>query len=123
LLAIYQQHISTLLNHQDVDGMWHNIIDLPGSWGELSATAMIATAIQRGVDNQWLDAFYQNVVERAWEAVVLRTDDDMGFTDVCESTPGQDSFDAYVNRKALQERDERAGGMMLLFAAERLRAR
>ena len=103
--------------------MWHNIIDLPGSWGELSATAMIATAIQRGVDNQWLDAFYQNVVERAWEGVLLRTDDDMGFTAVCESTPGQDSFDAYVNRKALQGRDERAGGMMLLFAAERLRAR
>jgi rhamnogalacturonyl hydrolase YesR len=123
LLALYQQHIETLLNYQDVDGMWHNIIDMPGSWGELSATAMIATAIQRGVDNQWLDAFYQNVVERAWEAVVLRTDDDMGFTDVCESTPGQDSFDAYLNRKALQGRDERAGGMMLLFAAERLRAR
>ncbi len=123
LLTLYQQHIGTLLNYQDVDGMWHNIIDMPGSWGELSATAMIATAIQRGVDNQWLEGFYQNVVERAWEAVVLRTDDDMGFTDVCESTPGQDSFDAYVNRKALQGRDERAGGMMLLFAAERLRAR
>ena len=123
LLTLYQQHIGTLLNYQDVDGMWHNIIDMPGSWGELSATAMIATAIQRGVDNQWLDAFYQNVVERAWEGVVLRTDDDMGFTDVCESTPGQDSFDAYLNRKALQGRDERAGGMMLLFAAERLRAR
>ena len=55
--------------------------------------------------------------------IILILVDDMGFTDVCESTPGQDSFDAYVNRKALQGRDERAGGMMLLFAAERLRAR
>lgn len=123
LLEIYRQHVTTLLNHQDVDGMWHNIIDMPGSWAELSATAMIATAIQHGVDHEWLDGFYQNVVDRAWEGVVLRTDDNFGFIDVCESTPGQESFKAYVDRKALQGRDDRAGGMMLLFAAARLQPR
>lgn len=123
LLDLYRQHITTLLNHQDVDGMWHNIIDMPGSWAELSATAMIATAIQHGVDQQWLDGFYQNVVDRAWEGVVLRTDDDFGFIDVCESTPGQESFNTYVDRKALQGRDDRAGGMLLLFAAARLQPR
>jgi hypothetical protein len=33
-------------------------------------------------------------------------------------TPGQDSFDAYLNRKALTGHDDRAGGMMLLLATE-----
>lgn len=120
LLALYQNHVRTLLPYQDVDGMWHNVINVPGSWAELSATAMIATAIQRGVDAGWLAPFHQAVVDRAWEGVLTRTDTNQGFLDVCESTPGQDSLAAYLNRRALSGRDDRAGGMMLLFATERI---
>ena len=123
LLELYRSHISTLLKYLDVDGMWHNVINLPGSWSELSATAMIATAIQRGVDQGWLDSFYQGVVDRAWQGVVTRTDADYGFINVCESTPGQDSPEAYLNRSALVGRDDRAGGMMLMLATERLAKR
>ncbi len=120
LLQIFRAHMNSLLQHQDVDGMWHNIIDMRESWPEFSATAMIATAMQRGVDRGWLDGLYQNVVDRAWDGVVARTDETWGFIDVCDSTPGQDSLAAYLNRKALNGRDDRAGGMMLLFATERL---
>ncbi len=120
LLELFQAHIATLLRHQDTDGMWNNIVDVPGSWGELSATAMIATAIQRGVDRGWLEGFYQNVADTAWNGVVARTDDTYGFIDVCESTPGQESFEVYLNRRALTGRDDRAGGMMLMLATERM---
>lgn len=77
-------------------------------------------AIQRGVARGWLPGFYQNVADRAWDAVVTRTDASWGLLDMCESTPGQDSLDAYLHRKALSGRDDRAGGMLLLFASERL---
>lgn len=120
LLELFRAHASTLLRYQDTDGMWHNIIDGPGSWAEFSGTAMIATAIQRGVARGWLDAFYQNVADSAWKGLVARTDENWGFIDVCESTPGQESFDIYLNRRALTGRDDRAGGMMLIFATERL---
>ena len=120
LLTLFRAHIAQLLNHQDADGMWHNIIDLAGSWPELSATAMIATAIQRGVDQGWLEDFHLNVVTSAWTGVMTRTDASYSFSNVCESTPGQDSFDAYLNRKALTGHDDRAGGMMLLLATELL---
>lgn len=123
LLARYRDLATTLLPHVDVDGLWHNVIDVKGSFAELSATAMIATALQRGVDRGWLEPFHQGVVDRAWEGVVARTDADWGFLDVCESTPGQDSLDAYLGRRAISGRDERAGGMMLLFATERLQPR
>lgn len=123
LLALYRDLVTALLPHVDVDGMWHNVIDVKGSFAELSATAMIATAVQRGVAEGWLDAFHQDVVDRAWEGVLTRTDTDWGFLAVCESTPGQPSLDAYLDRRALSGRDERAGGMMLLFATERLRLR
>ena len=119
LLEIFRAHMSALLQHQDVDGMWHNVINMRESWPEFSATTMIATAMQRGVDRGWLDGFYQNVVDRAWDGVVVRTDETWGFIDVCESTPGQDSLTAYLNRKSLSGPDDRAGGMLLLFATER----
>jgi unsaturated rhamnogalacturonyl hydrolase len=119
LLALFQAHIDKLRAYQDSDGMWHNVINIADSYAELSATAMIATAIERGVRLQWLDASYQQVADRAWQAVVRGTDANFGFNNVCESTPGQDSLDAYLNRKALNGRDDRAGGMMLMLATER----
>jgi unsaturated rhamnogalacturonyl hydrolase len=120
VLELFRALASTLLHHQDVDGMWHNVINIPGSWAELSATAMIATALQRGAREGWIEEFYDGVADRAWEGVLARTDESFGFIDVCESTPGQDSLDAYLNRRALSGRDDRAGGMLLYFAAERL---
>ena len=69
LLSIYQSHIKALVPYQDLDGMWHEVIDYPGSFAEISATAMIATAIRRGIASGWLDASYQPVVDRAWRAV------------------------------------------------------
>jgi rhamnogalacturonyl hydrolase YesR len=120
LLELFRAHTTTLLRYQSTDGMWRNMIDVPGSWAELSATAMIATAIQRGVDRGWLEGYYQNVADSAWNGVVARTDDTYGFIDVCESTPGQESFEVYLNRRALTGRDDRAGGMMLMLATERL---
>lgn len=121
LLEIYQSLMSTLLNYLDVDGMWHNVINIPGSWAELSATAMIATSIQRGVDEGWLEEFYQGVANQSWKGVLTRTDEQYGFINVCASTPGQASLQDYLNREALSGRDDRAGGMMLMFATERLR--
>jgi unsaturated rhamnogalacturonyl hydrolase len=120
MLELFSALATTLLQHQDVDGMWHNVINMPGSWAELSATAMIATAMQRGAREGWIPEFFDGVADRAWEGVVARTDDSFGFIDVCESTPGQESLDAYLNRRALSGPDDRAGGMMLYFATERL---
>src|SRR5690606_30086482 len=123
LLEHYRALASTLLRYFDADGMWHNLINVPGSWAETSATAMLATALQRGVTQRWLPGFYQGVVDSAWQGVLARTDAEGGFNNVCESTPGQDSFEAYMNRRALKGPDPRAGGMMLYFLAERLAAR
>lgn len=122
MLELFRALATTLLQYQDVDGMWHNVIDLPGSWAEFSSTAMIATALQRGARMGWIEEFYDGVADRAWDGVLARTSSDFGFIDVCESTPGQADLAAYLNRRALTGRDDRAGGMLLYFATERLTA-
>jgi hypothetical protein len=73
----------------------------------------------RGVRRGWLDAdTYQPRVDAAWRGVLARTGSDGSLVDVCESTNKQESLEAYLNRAAILGRDERGGGMMLIFATE-----
>jgi len=119
VLDSFRRHMAALVPYQDGDGMWHVVVDHRGSYAEFSATAMIGTAMLRGIRRGWLDeATYQPVVDAAWRAVLARTAPDGTLVDVCESTNKQDSLQAYLDRAAVLGRDERGGGMMLIFATE-----
>jgi rhamnogalacturonyl hydrolase YesR len=120
LLASFERHMATLARFQDENGMWRNVIDRPGAYPEYSATAMIATAMLRGIRKGWLDrAVYQPLVDRAWQAIVLRTSMDGELVDVCESTGTRGmTDDDYLHRMAILGRDDRGGGMAMFFATE-----
>ena len=119
MLRSFQAHMSTLAKFQTDDGMWRQVVDLPGVYQEFSATAMIATAMLRGIRRGWLDrAQYQPRVDKAWRAILRRTSADGRLTDVCEGTGKQKSFDDYLHRAAIFDRDPRGGGMALYFATE-----
>jgi rhamnogalacturonyl hydrolase YesR len=118
VLGEYRKLMAELSRHQDPDGMWHEIIDEPGSYQETSATAMIATAMLRGVRRGWLDAAYLARVNRAWSAVAMRTYPDGTILDVCESTNKMPTREDYLYRAPSTGKDERGGGMVVLFATE-----
>jgi rhamnogalacturonyl hydrolase YesR len=119
ILAAFRRLSAALARHQDPDGMWHEIVDEPGSYAETSATAMIATAWLRGIRRGWLEAAeYQPRVERAWRSVLARAASDGTLVDVAESTNKQPAREDYLYRAALTGRDQRGGGMVLLFAVE-----
>jgi rhamnogalacturonyl hydrolase YesR len=118
VLRSFQSHMRALANLQDENGMWRQVIDLPGSYPEFSATAMITFAMVRGIRSGWLETRYQPMVDRAWRALKIRFSADGQLTDVCESTGKQQSVDAYLNRVAILDRDPRGGGMALLLATE-----
>jgi rhamnogalacturonyl hydrolase YesR len=120
LLASFTQHMAALARFQDENGMWRNVIDRPGAYSEYSATAMIGTAMLRGIRRGWLDAkTYQPLVDRAWQAILLRTSADGSLIDVCESTGTRGlTDDDYLRRTAILGRDDRGGGMAMFFATE-----
>ena len=109
-----------LSQFQDENGMWRQVIDHPGAYPEYSATAMIATAMLRGIRNGWLEkAVYQPLVDKAWPAILARTGSDGRVVDVCEGTGTRGlTYDDYIHRAAIMDRDPRAGAMALLFATE-----
>jgi len=119
VLESFQRHMAALARFQDVDGLWHQVIDHPGSYAEFSATAMIGTSMLIGIRHGWLDAkTYQPLVDAAWRAVNTRAASDGVLVDVCESTNKQRSLDDYLRRAALTGRDPRGGAMALVFATE-----
>jgi len=123
VLQSYRAHMAKLLPWQNRDGLWRNVIDQPGAYGEFSATAMIGFAMQRGIANGWFAdaAPYRAAVARAWRAVNARTGSDGTVIDVCESTARIESLEGYLQREAILGPDPRGGAMAMLFAAELMR--
>lgn len=114
----FQQLMAALAKYQDRDGAWHEVIDRPDSYAEFSATAMIATAMLRGVAHGWLDRSFRDRAQAAWRAILIHTGPEGALVDVCESTGKQKSLEDYFNRAASFGKDARGGGMALLLATE-----
>jgi rhamnogalacturonyl hydrolase YesR len=118
MLQSFKDHIQALEKFQDRDGMWHEVIDQPGSYAEFSATAMIATAMLRGLRHGWLDHSYEARVQAAWRGILTRIGPGGALVDVCEGTGKQKTMEDYLNRAASFGKDARGGGMAMLLATE-----
>ena len=119
MLRAFQEHLAALRTHQDPTGMWHQVIDVEGSYRELTATCMITFAMLRGMKHGWLDrTTYEPCVRKTWPAILARIGADGSLIDVCEGTGKQTSLRAYLDRKAILGPDDRGGAMSLLVATE-----
>jgi rhamnogalacturonyl hydrolase YesR len=120
MLKTFQEHMKALSKFQDENGMWREVVDFPGAYPEYSGTAMVATAMLRGIRNGWLDAkVYQPLVDKAWQAILVRTSTDGRVLDIAESTGTRGlTFKDYLRRAAILDRDPRAGAFALIFATE-----
>jgi unsaturated rhamnogalacturonyl hydrolase len=120
LLAAFQTHMKALSRFQDENGMFREVVDYPGAYPEYSGTAMIAIAMSRGIRRGWLDAsVYQPIVNRAWQAVLIRTASDGRLFDVAESTGTRGlTREDYLRRAAILDRDPRGGAFAMMLATE-----
>jgi rhamnogalacturonyl hydrolase YesR len=119
MVRAFQDHMAELARFQDSNGMWREVVDQRGAYPEFSATAMIASAMLRGMRAGWLNSpSYRPRVDRAWRAILARTGADGRLMDVCESTGKQKTLGDYLRRAAILDRDPRGGAMALLFATE-----
>ncbi len=119
LLAAFRAHMAALAKHQDPTGTWHQVVDFPGSYRELTATCMITFAMVRGLRHGWLDAeTYRPIVEKAWEGIKVRVGADGTLFDVCTGTGKQQTLRDYLDREAILGKDERGGAMALIVSVE-----
>ncbi|NWJ49813.1 MAG: glycoside hydrolase family 88 protein [Bacteroidetes bacterium] len=96
----FQKMMATLLNNQDSDGMWHQIIDDPKAYKETSCTGMFAFAFITGVKKGWLDAnIYAPAARKAWIALCSYINKDGDVTNICEGTNKENNYQYYLNRQ------------------------
>ena len=118
VLDVHRRHLAALRDWQAPDGMWRQIVDVPGSYRETSVTAMTLTAMARGLRLGWLDDSYRPVVDRAWRALLAHVAEDGTLVDVCFSTGAGATRRHYLDRPAVSGADDRGGAMALGAALE-----
>jgi unsaturated rhamnogalacturonyl hydrolase len=95
LLATHLQQIRTLVKHQHASGLWHTLIDDPGSYLEASATAGFAYGILKSVRKGYVGREYTAPAMRAVEAVLANIDPRGELGQVSFGTPVFDDLDGY----------------------------
>jgi unsaturated rhamnogalacturonyl hydrolase len=121
LLHTHLLHLEGLVKHQDESGMWRQIIDMPETFLEFSATAMIGYSIARGLREGWLDDEWRGVVDKAWNGIANRISDDGELEHVCVGTGPLPTLNDYVIRSYSDGLDDRGGAMAIWFAVEMAR--
>jgi len=95
----YLKMMSALLQHQDADGMWHQLIDGPDSYKETSCTAMFTYAMITGVKHGWLpEKPYAQAARKGWLALTDYIDADGNVDQVCIGTGQRNSRQFYLDR-------------------------
>jgi len=117
LLTIYARFCAGLLDFQDTDGMWHQIVDRPDAYQETSGTALIAYALARGVRSGWLDASVKAAVERSYAGLTAVVEEDATIHGTCIGTPFQASEKAYFRLPAPVD-DLHGHGPIILLCSE-----
>ncbi len=117
-VAIFERQMHALATEQAPDGMFRQVIDEPGSYREETATAMLLSAMARGVRLGWIDQTYRLVALRAWRALAAHVNDDGSLVDVCTGTGSGPTKRYYLDRAAIDGFDDRGGAMALLGSIE-----
>ena len=118
ILDIHTRHLAGMINNQLPNGTWSQLIDLPGTYQELSVTCMVGYALARGIRKGWLDNSFMPALEKTWSAAKKRISDNGDLVDVCSGTGFQQKRSDYIYRKAEYGYDDRGGSMAIWFSTE-----
>lgn len=117
ILQYYQKHVDALITYQDAQtGFWHNVLDRPDSYEEVSGTAIFTMAIARGINEGWLGKQkYLPVAVNGWKAIASSIEADGTVHNICVGTMSSEDVNYYLNRPRVD--NDSHGIIGLLFAA------
>jgi len=100
VVTAYRKMMQGLLQYQGSDGMWHQLLDNPGSFTEPSCTGMFLYSMITGVDLGILPAeTYLPAIEKGWNALASDFVNEKGeVIDVCMWTNARKRVGYYMRR-------------------------
>lgn len=114
---IFIHHLNGILNYQDKNGMWHQILDDPMSFEETSCTAMFIIGLARGIINGTLDTHLSDPVFKAWQSILSRISQEGIVKDICCGTGISNNDNFYKSRPRL-DNDPRGLGAVITACIE-----
>ncbi|MFL6551481.1 MAG: glycoside hydrolase family 88 protein, partial [Povalibacter sp.] len=130
ILRSYQEMMASLLEYQNENGLWLQLIDQSDFWPETSGSAMFAFAFVTGVKRGWLTSnTYERAAQKAWQGLVGYLDSAANIRDVCVGTnkaSKEVGLDLQTQRNYYFQRQRKVGDLhgqspMLWTAAALLR--
>ena len=118
LLDILSRHIAGIESVQDIDGMWHQVLDHPEVWKETSCTAMFAYSIARAVNRGWIDPANMAVARKAFAGLCHYITTNGVVNQVCPGTSLTNSFTYYTVTQQPASNDPHGPGAVMLAGAE-----
>lgn len=126
LLQFFNQLARGYLRLQGVNGLWHQVLDLPESYEETSCTSMFIYAFARGIRYGWLaeTEAYMTSVQRGWEGIAKRAIDKAGNVyGVCRGSGYSYSALYYKDELTWNLNDTHGIGIVLLAGIEYIKLR
>lgn len=129
LEAQIRELADTVVEFQNADGVWYQVLDQPdrtGNFREASATAMFTYFLARGLNQGTLDSSYADAARRGYAGLVsnffaIESDGTVSLTGICEVAGlgfGRDgSWDYYMGTPIVTN-DEKGLGPALLAGLE-----
>jgi rhamnogalacturonyl hydrolase YesR len=97
-------------------GFWHNVLNRPDSYQELSGTAIFTMAMARGINQGWLDRKkYEPTVLAGWKAIASSVEKDGTVHSICVGTMSSEDVEYYMERPKID--NDSHGIIGLVFAA------
>ena len=98
LLAIFNKQVQGVLHYQGKEGLWHQVLDKPDSYDEITGTAMFVFAIARGVREGWINKDFIYAAEQGLKGMMSKINDKGDITAICVGTGIMPSETYYYNR-------------------------
>ncbi len=120
ILKIFNLLCESVLSYQDINGMWHQVVNDKESFAETSCTAMFGCAFMRGIKNGWIKGDkYKEAAVKAWRALCRYSIDSEGnLYGVCKGSGFSFRENYYKKELPWVMNDTHGIGIILLFASE-----
>lgn len=127
LLKIIKGLAETLVNYQDANGLWYQVVDKmgePGNYHEASVSSMFMYAYAKAVNKGYINKSYLAVAEKAYKGlmtdlIVRNEDGTLTLTQCCAvaglgGKPYRDGSYAYYINERIRDNDAKATGPFIM---------
>lgn len=102
LIENFNRQVQGVLHYQGKNGLWHQVLDKPDSYEEITGTAMFVFGIARGVREGWINKDFIYAAHQGLKGMMTKMTDKGDVTSICVGTGIMPSLSFYYNRPIQQ---------------------